>query len=77
MSRKPSWPFHKIRQQIFTTEDEPIVRAQQARIGDADFWSLKPVLLRTDEGAVRVRRRMEALIAAEQGADRPPVRAAG
>jgi len=55
----------RIRQQIFSTEDEPMIRAQQARIGDADFWSLRPVMLPIDEGAVRVRRRMEALIAAQ------------
>ena len=53
------------RAHIFATEDEPMIAAQQARIGDADFWSLRPALLRTDEGAVKVRRRMDALIAAE------------
>ena len=57
------------RAQIFATEDEPMIAAQQERMGDADLWELKPALLRIDEGAVRVRRRMEALIAAEQ-ADR-------
>ena len=51
---------------IFATEDEPMIAAQQDRIGAADFWSLRPALLRTDEGAVKVRRRMDALIAAEQ-----------
>lgn len=54
------------RARIFATEDEPMIAAQHERIGDADFWSLKPALLRTDEGAVRVRRRMDAMIAAEQ-----------
>ncbi len=53
------------RAHIFTTEDEPMIAAQQARIGGADFWSLKPALLRTDEGAVKVRRRMDTMIAAE------------
>ncbi|WP_242140953.1 aromatic ring-hydroxylating dioxygenase subunit alpha [Sphingomonas sp. TREG-RG-20F-R18-01] len=54
------------RARIFATEDEPMIAAQQERIGDADFWSLRPALLRTDEGAVKVRRRMDALIAAER-----------
>lgn len=54
------------RERIFSTEDEPMIAAQQERIGDRDFWSLKPALLKIDEGAVKVRRRMEALIAAEQ-----------
>lgn len=56
----------QVRERIFSTEDEPMIAAQQARIGDRDFWSLKPALLRIDEGAVLVRRRMEALIAAER-----------
>jgi hypothetical protein len=54
------------RAHIFSTEDEPMIAAQHERIGDADFWSLKPALLRIDEGAVKVRRRMDALIAAEK-----------
>ena len=55
----------RVREHIFATEDEPMIAAQQARIGDADFWSLRPALLKIDRGAVLVRRRMDALIAAE------------
>lgn len=55
----------RTRKHIFSTEDEPMIAGQQARIGEADFWALKPALLRIDEGAVTVRRRMDALIAAE------------
>lgn len=54
------------RAQIFITEDEPMIAAQQARMGERDFWSLSPALLRIDEGGVRVRRRMEKLITDEQ-----------
>lgn len=61
----------RIRHQIFATEDEPMIRAQQERIGTAGFWALRPVLLPIDEAAVRVRRRMEALIAAEQALEHP------
>ncbi|WP_395336369.1 aromatic ring-hydroxylating dioxygenase subunit alpha [Novosphingobium sp. BL-8H] len=57
----------RIRAQIFSTEDEPMIAAQQARMGDQGFWDLKPALLRIDEGAVAVRRRLDAMIAAEQG----------
>lgn len=57
------------RAQVFATEDEPMIAAQQDRIGDADFWSLRPALLKTDEGAVRVRRRMDRLIEAEETAE--------
>lgn len=49
----------------FVDEDSPMLAAQQTRIGDADFWGLKPVLLPIDSGAVLVRRQMDALIAAE------------
>ena len=45
-----------------------MIAAQQARIGANDFWALKPALLKIDRGAVTVRRRMDALIAAEIGA---------
>lgn len=61
----------QIREQIFSTEDEPMIAAQQSRIGNQDFWSLKPALLKIDEGAVRVRRRMETLIAAEAAQPQP------
>jgi len=52
----------------FTSEDLPMLEAQQQMMGDADFWSLKPVLLPGDAGAIRARRVLDALIVAEQGA---------
>lgn len=60
--------IRQIRAHIFSTEDEPMIAAQQSRIGEADFWDLKPALLRIDEGAVTVRRRLDAMIAAERDA---------
>ena len=56
----------KLRYQIFSTEDEPMIRAQQERMNGSDFWAHKPVLLAIDKGAVRVRRKLEALISHEQ-----------
>lgn len=50
---------------VFRSEDKPMLEAQQSRIGDADFWSLKPVLLAPDAAAVRARRKLKALIDAE------------
>ncbi|RJF84192.1 aromatic ring-hydroxylating dioxygenase subunit alpha [Azospirillum cavernae] len=52
----------------FRTEDLPMLEAQQNAIGDADFWSLKPILLAGDAAGVRARRVLERLIAAEQTA---------
>jgi vanillate O-demethylase monooxygenase subunit len=50
----------------FTNEDLPMLEAQQQMMGDADFWSLKPVLLPGDAGAIRARRVLDNLIAAEK-----------
>jgi phenylpropionate dioxygenase-like ring-hydroxylating dioxygenase large terminal subunit len=54
------------RSAIFSTEDAPMIAGQQSRMGDADFWSLRPALLSIDRGAVLARRRMDTMIAAEQ-----------
>ncbi|MBT9487068.1 MAG: aromatic ring-hydroxylating dioxygenase subunit alpha [Rubrivivax sp.] len=52
----------------FSQQDKPMLEAQQRRIGTADFWSLKPVMLAGDAGAVRARRKLDALIGAEAAA---------
>ena len=49
----------------FEREDKPIIEAVARAMGDADLWSLNPVLLRSDEAAVRARRILEKRIAAE------------
>lgn len=49
----------------FTQEDKPMLEKQQARMGTAELWELAPILLPVDAAAVRVRRKLEALIAAE------------
>jgi hypothetical protein len=43
-----------------------MLEAQQKEIGSNDFWSLKPVLLQSDAGAVRARRTLDQLIRREQ-----------
>lgn len=50
---------------VFSQQDKPMLEAQQRRMGRAEFWSLKPVLLSSDAGTVRIRRKLDALIAAE------------
>lgn len=52
----------------FETEDLPMLEAQQLAMGDADFWSLKPILLAGDAAAVRARRVQDALIDRERKA---------
>ena len=51
--------------QAFNGEDKPMIEAQQKRMGDAEFWSLKPILLKGDAAGVRVRRQLAELIAAD------------
>jgi vanillate O-demethylase monooxygenase subunit len=62
--------FHRVNYEtavrVFTTEDVPMLEAQQATIGDADFDALRPVLVKTDEPAVRARRRVKRMIDEER-----------
>lgn len=57
-------------ERAFIVEDKPMLEKQQRRIGNAELFSMKPVLLSIDAAAVRVRRKFEKLIAAE-GEARP------
>jgi len=52
--------------QAFAGEDAPMLEAQQRKLGDRDFWSMRPVLLNIDSGAVRSRRALDALIEKER-----------
>lgn len=54
--------------QAFDHEDKPMVEAVQTRMGDRPFWDMKPMLLPTDAGAVRSRRKLDGLIKAERQA---------
>ena len=51
--------------QVFVDEDEPMIESAQAGLGDADFWDARPLILPSDAGAVRVRRRLMQLRKAE------------
>lgn len=53
-------------QQAFVHEDAPMLEAQQRKLGDRDFWGMRPVLLTTDSGAIRARRTLEALMRKER-----------
>nr|BBN97246.1 berberine 11-hydroxylase oxygenase [Burkholderia sp.] len=48
-------------------EDAWMIEGAQERMGDAELWDLNPILLGTDAAAVRMRRKLEALIVAEIG----------
>jgi vanillate O-demethylase monooxygenase subunit len=49
----------------FRNEDLPMLEAQQAALGDGDFWERRPVLLPIDGGAIRARRIIERKLAEE------------
>ena len=59
-----AWKAGKIREaqtRAFCDEDNPMIEAVQERMGDADFWSLRPAILPNDAAAIRVRRRIEQM----------------
>lgn len=58
----------------FECEDLPMLEAQQNNLGDNDFWAMQPALLPIDAGAIRARRVMERLIAAERSDQPAPAR---
>lgn len=58
-----------VAQRIFSTEDVPMIEAQQERMGaTSDLMSLKPVSLEPDIPAVRARRILAEMIRAENEA---------
>jgi vanillate O-demethylase monooxygenase subunit len=54
--------------QPFEREDLPMLAAQQRAMGEAELWSLQPVMLPIDAGALRARRIVERLLREEQDA---------
>ena len=50
----------------FNEQDKPMLEAQQAIVGDIDIMDMKPVLLATDAGAVRIRRVLKSMIESEK-----------
>jgi vanillate O-demethylase monooxygenase subunit len=52
----------------FANEDKPMLNSVQASMGTTDLLALKPVFLSCDSGALRSRRLLQNLLAAEQEA---------
>lgn len=61
--------LHKVVRFAFEHEDKPTLETLQERTEGRAFWSLDPVLLPGDAGAVRARRKLDALIQREQATD--------
>lgn len=51
----------ELARRVFAEEDEPMIEAAQAALGDGDFWDARPAILETDAGAIRARRRLMQL----------------
>ena len=47
--------------QVFVEEDEPMIASAQQGLGDRDFWEARPLILPSDAGAIRARRRLMQL----------------
>lgn len=62
--------FSELRRYAFVEQDKRMLEAQQAGIGIADFWAMKPTLLSVDAAPVRMRRTVERLVRAEQAEQR-------
>jgi phenylpropionate dioxygenase-like ring-hydroxylating dioxygenase large terminal subunit len=59
--------YFKLSADAFAEEDEPMVAAQQAELGDqTDILGLGPVYLQTDQASVAARRLLDRLIRAER-----------
>ncbi len=58
----------------FAHEDEPVIADQQRNLGDIDLLEARPIILKTDAGAVRARRLLTQMIREEQQTALAPVR---
>lgn len=67
--RKVADAYFKLSADAFTFDDEPMIAAQQAELGErTDILAMDPVYLQTDQASVAARRILERLIRAEQDA---------
>jgi phenylpropionate dioxygenase-like ring-hydroxylating dioxygenase large terminal subunit len=55
-------------EQVFRREDEPMIRAAFEAMDGVEFWDLKPLILPSDNAALRARRRLMKLRADEDAA---------
>jgi len=53
-------------EQAFIAEDKPIIEAAYKNLDGAGFWDQPPLSLAVDAAGLRARRRIEALLAAQQ-----------
>lgn len=54
--------FVELARRAFEDEDRPMLHAQQKAMEGSDFWSERPMILKEDAGAIRVRRALDKMI---------------
>ena len=65
--RAPTPEAEALAMQVFTEEDEPMIEAAQAALGETAFWDARPAILKTDAAAIRCRRALMQLRKREAG----------
>ncbi len=60
-TREPGEKSASQARQVFQQEDEPMIASAQEGFGGVDFWDARPVILPSDAGAIRARRRLMRL----------------
>lgn len=66
MTEEQAQEFSRLRRFAFEQQDKPLMDVQQKVLEDKDFWEMKPVLLSVDVGPVKMRRKIEQIVKAEQ-----------
>ena len=67
-THSPGEEAAEMARRVFLEEDEPMIRAQQDAMAGQDFWAARPVILPSDAGAIRARRRLMQLMRTESEA---------
>lgn len=57
---------HEMIENVFRSEDEPMIEDQQQHLGNMDLMDARPVILQSDNAAIRVRRLLAQLVRQEQ-----------
>lgn len=57
--------YVKLRNNVFIEEDKPMIDAIQTRMCGRDLFDMKPLLLKTDDAAIRARRKINNLLKKE------------
>ena len=63
---EPTEAAAEMARKVFVEEDEPMIEAAHDALAGTDFWDARPVILPSDAGAIRARRRLMQLRSRER-----------